>query len=378
MLVPASFLLSVHIAVFKAAIGSAASDVRRTLEATECDVVSTGPICFNEGSSVLLPGTYSEDLLGHWTFDEEMPIDSSGRGNHGKGAVEHGPSPAGSGSSAFFASNFLEIPHMDDLESDDFSYTFWVYIVRQTVAESREAPAWCSMIRKGVHITAAAKHESAPTILFSQRTRRVRVSMSTTAGDPVEGEYVDSFARVQPNQWVHLAVVHHAPAADDQTESSRVLFYINGILDGMLETRGKLKRNTDPLYVGGDPFTANECSFKLYMDDLRLYGRALSPHELEAEAGPALSGVDPSFVRLGCVRCTLKDVLGSCPQDRHVCTALELHTGGYEVAQSVGWLEPGMHVWTHAAAAKYRMALYAAETSAETSGVGIALCCEGA
>jgi len=50
--------------------------------------------------------------------------------------------------------------------------------------------------------------------------------------------------------------------------------------------------------------------------------------------------------------CPLEEAVRSCPKDRHICTALELHTGGYLVARSIGWLEGGMHVWTHTAVQK--------------------------
>mmetsp|Transcript_40843 Transcript_40843/g.81193 ORF Transcript_40843/g.81193 Transcript_40843/m.81193 type:complete len:443 (-) Transcript_40843:118-1446(-) len=333
--------------------GAAAFDsVEDFTRQQHCDILSTGAICANGGSTVLLPNSVSHALIGHWTFDEEAPIDASGTGNHGSGELFHSTSPVGSGSSALFERNFLTVPHSKSFEVPDFSYSFWVFIPDEAQVDAHEAPRWCPLLRKGVYIAAAEEFSNAPALMFSRTTRRMRAVITTTMSGLSDGEHVDSNARLLPNRWAHVAIVHHGPGTNGG--ASRLLLYINGILDARLLAKGSLEPNQYPLYVGGDPFTADDCGFTVYVDELRAYARALMPHELQAEAAPALAGADPAFVHLGCTSCTLETAMMSCPKDRHICSSLELHVGGYQVARAIGWLTGGMHVWTSAAVRKHK------------------------
>lgn len=325
-----------------------------------CDVTTAGPLCFsNQGrSAALLPNAIVPGLVGHWTFDEDVPLDASGSGNHGSAQLVHGPAPAGSGQSAVFTNNFLTVQHSPLFSTPDFSYSFWVFVPDDGTEQIHEVPSWCPLLRKGIYSTAAQQYSNSPALMYSRRTGHLRASISTNLNN--RGEYIDSNARVMPNRWVHLAIVHHRV-------HSSLLVYVNGILDVRMKTRGAVVPNTFPLFVGGDPFTAGECDQTVYIDDVKAYSRALTPHELQAEAAPALGGADPAYVHLGCLSCTLPEAVRSCPQDRHVCTALELHTGGYQVSRALGWLGPGTHVWTRAAidaAAQAERNAYATPTPA--------------
>lgn len=67
----------------------------------------------------------------------------------------------------------------------------------------------------------------------------------------------------------------------------------------------------------------------MLMDELRFYNRVLHEAEIEAEAAPALGGIEPSHILLGCVNCLLEKASKSCIEGYHICTNIELHTGGY-------------------------------------------------
>mmetsp|Transcript_66457 Transcript_66457/g.131070 ORF Transcript_66457/g.131070 Transcript_66457/m.131070 type:complete len:416 (-) Transcript_66457:46-1293(-) len=330
-----------------------------------CDVVSDGPICFSERKAALMPPAVPHGLIGHWSFDERSAFDSSGNMNHGDTEFYHGPSPAGSGHSAIFHKNFLMVPNSHAFQVEDFSYSFWVYLL-PNAAPADESPRWCPLLRKGVYVAQAQEFANAPAILFSFRTGRVRASVTTNTSSRGDGEFVDSNARLVPGRWAHVAVVHHA-------KRGNLLIYINGILDSTAKTRGSLVLNDYPLYIGGDPFTAGQCDHMIYMDELRAYGRAVSPHEVQAEAAPALGGLDPSFVHLGCLSCSLEEAIRSCPRGRTICSSLELHTGGYQVARSLGWLDAGTHVWTEAAVMKGRQ--QASDSILGPPLKGLGLCC---
>lgn len=360
--------------------GSAAAVQATT---AQCDVVSSGPVCFSQGATLLEPGASMPALGGHWSFDGPLPVDTSGHGNHGVGTLEHGPSPMGDGYSARFGKVFLTVPDAPQFKSEDFSYSFWLFVLDDPKGQAQEAPRWCPLLRKGIFMTDGQEFANGPAMLLSRNSGHLRVAMSTTVSRHGDGEFVDSNARVLRNRWLHLAVVLHGGQGGGGMGS--LLLYVNGILDAKVLLRGSPEHNSYPLFVGGDPFTVDDCGFLMYVDELRMYRRAVAPHELQAEAASAFAGVEPSFVHLGCLSCSLPEAIQSCPSSRHICSAMELHTGGYQVARSVGWLTTGAHVWTQAAVLKARAARQPTEGE-ETLGagvltsvphVGLALCCEG-
>mmetsp|Transcript_52230 Transcript_52230/g.154156 ORF Transcript_52230/g.154156 Transcript_52230/m.154156 type:complete len:401 (-) Transcript_52230:13-1215(-) len=340
-------------------------------EEATCSLVANGPVCYGGQRATLVPNAAVPGLIGHWTFDEQDPIDSSGNGNHGVSDVTHGPSPTGGGHSALFRNNFLTVPNTWHFKTQDFSYSLWVYLLDDGAGSKADEPRWCPLLRKGVYVSKAEEFANAPAVSFSRLTGRLRISVTTSVSGYGDGEFVDSNARLQVNRWVHLALVHHSA-------KRRMIVYVNGIPDAVLSMRGDLQQNEYPLYVGGDPFTADQCQHAVYIDELRAYNRPVAPHEIQAEAAPALAGVDPSLVRLGCTDCALSEAVAKCPKHRHLCTALELHTGGYQVALALGWLMPGKHVWSHAAIARTTAAAgLGPGPHGEAQAVGLGLCCEG-
>jgi hypothetical protein len=335
-----------------------------------CDVTSFGSLCFSDRQGVLEAAGKPPGLVGRWTFDEEFALDSSGHSNHGNMPLLHGPSPAGIGHSALFRKSFVTLPHTEqlDFQFTDFAFTFWIYVPTSDLSIKKIAPNWCPVLRKGVHAPNADHFESSPAILYSQATGHLRLGVSTTTHsgtDAPDGQYIDSNARVRPNRWMHLAVQRHGP---------KMLLYANGILDAVMPIHGEILHNKHALYVGGDPFSTEQCAHTMYLDELRIYNRALAPHELEAQAALALGGVSPSFVHLGCPRCGAMEAKKSCPQSRHICSNMELHAGAYQVARTQGWITKGLEVWTHDRLAGKE---FFPNPDVLAMSVGLALCCEG-
>jgi hypothetical protein len=343
----------------------------------QCDTILSDPICFaskQQGKQqVLLPNAVPNGLVGHWDFNSDQALDSSGNGNHAVTELVHGPSPAGNGHSGKFNNNFMMVPNTPMFKAQDFTYSFWIYLLDDETPKGLSSSAtWCPLIRKGVHMLDTQQFANAPALLYSHRTGHLRAELTTSLRNTEGGEHVDSNARLLPNRWMHIAMVRHS-------SRSSLLLYVNGILDNAMTTQGTLVPNDYPLYVGGDPFTMNQCTFTVYMDELRVFTHAVPPHQLQAEAAPALGGIDPAYVRLGCLSCSLEEAARRCPKNRHVCTSIELHTGGYNVARSLGWLGAGTHVWTHAAVLKgAAQKMSAAGPDLTTDSLtGLSLCCEG-
>jgi len=333
----------------------------------QCGVETAGPICFGDeetGGQIILPAAVQPGLRGYWPFDQASALDVSGNKNHGYGTVAPGPAWGGQGSSAFFRRTYLEVPDSSaTLRLADFSYTFWVYLIEDTPG----GLLTCPLLRKGVGSSerfmgeSGRTYDAAPAILYDRSSNRLRVEIITSGDGVPTLEAFMSNARIRSGRWVHVAVTR----ADRER---RTRLYVNGILDASHETKGNLRPMEEPLYIGGDPLTREHCNLPMYIDELRVYDRAIEADEIEAEAAPALQGVEPSFVRLACVDCPLEVAQRLCPTHYHICGSLEMHMGGYQVAHSMGYLQPGMHVWTRSAAEALRQAKVAATRPGNTSG----------
>jgi len=340
--------LSVNVDV--AARAESQNSVTTELLGTACEEDAADAICFGENrEQVLLPPALPAGIVGYWNFDDSLPVDVSGNHFHGLASVQAGPSFAGQGSSAHFQkSNFMVVKHNEKLALKDFSYTFWVHLLDDT-SGAHQGLRVCPLLRKGAAANTAdgqAPLPPSPAILIDREKRHLRVEVGTVGG--VLGDMVDqgieafeSNARLARGRWFHIAVVRFS-------SQRRTRLYVNGILDASQETKGNTAVNTGPLYVGGDPAAGDQCNVPMYIDELKVYDRALDHDEIQAEAAPSLAGVEPSFLRLACRDCPLAIAQQNCPADYHICNSLELHMGGYQVARTLGWLKQGTHVWTHA------------------------------
>ena len=124
---------------------------------------------------------------------------------------------------------------------------------------------------------------------------------------------------------------------------------MNGILDTEAILQGGYQENKSPLYIGNAPWMSSQCEFPFLMDELRYYSKALEEDYIQAEAAPALGGISPNFLKLGCSDCGIDEANSKCVNGYRLCTSIELHTGGYQIARSLGLLSWDTHIWTHSA-----------------------------
>ena len=118
----------------------------------------------------------------------------------------------------------------------------------------------------------------------------------------------------------------------------RIRLYINGIMDAVNTTSGSTITNQKPLYIGSTPWTSGQCAVPMFFDNFRFYTRELSDAEIQAEAAAALGYAQSSFVVLGCMNCPLNQAAQSCIVGYHLCTNIEIHCAGFQVARSLGWV----------------------------------------
>jgi hypothetical protein len=205
-------------------------------------------------------------LVGHWKFDETSgttATDSSGVGNHGtySGTPTLGISAAYDLGARFQANgDILTVPASASLNSigasnANFCVAFWV-------RPSTPPGDWRPLFHKG-----AGNFERGPGIWLNPGNTRIHFRLSTTAGN---NEGADSVAPLVPSAWSHVACVK---------AGNKWRLYINAALDTEFTLSGASTGNNGPLYVGDDPWYNGT---NVYMDDVRIYNRALCPVEITA------------------------------------------------------------------------------------------------
>lgn len=320
-----------------------------------CEMTLSGGICLFGGETVLMPDAKQDGLTGHWTFDDNSGLDSSGSQNHAASAVTAGSSYGGKGhSAAFTGDSYIEIPHSESLSSTLFSMTFWVFMQEDSATEGLR---WCPLIQKGTDDEASVSYERAPAVYFDRQDRQLKAYVSTDEDVKYpQGEYAISSARIPYNRWTHVGVVR---------TQSRIRLYVNGIIDSVNSTDGWTTSNSSPLYLGNTPSLLDDCPVSFLLDEVRFFNRELYEEEVEAESAGALGAIEAYYIRLGCINCILDEAEDACEdtETHHLCTSIELHSGGYQVARAMGWTDWNSHIWTHGS------------TSDSSSETGIAICC---
>ena len=190
-------------------------------------------------------------------------------------------------------------------------------------------------------------------MFLDRRDRGLRVFVSNDESDL--GDFVESVGRIAVQRWVHVAVVRTARV---------IRLYLNGMLDSRATTDLWTGKNADDLYIGRPPWYDGECEFPYLLDNVKFFTRELSNDEIEIDSSGALDLMEPKQIRLSCQSCSIANAINGCPDKYHLCTTIELHSGGYQVAKINGWLYADSRVWS-----------YEAQVEDTNDDVGVGICC---
>jgi hypothetical protein len=324
---------------------------------SECDMMTEGPICLFNGDRVLLPFASPKGLVGYWNFDELRVLDNSGNRHHGVGIVNSGPAFGGIGSSALFTSgNYITIPASSAFKSSDFTITFWLFVVQDFFSSSKGV-RYCPLLQRGNDDLFSKTYQRGPALYYDRKEKNLKLFIKTASQINLQGENLTSNAKVTSQRWLHISLVKM---------DTKLKIYVNGILDSSSILKSVADHVDAPLYIGNVPWLKDQCDYPFLIDEFRYYNIAVDEDFIQAEASAVLGGIEPSFLQLGCMNCSLKDASVSCVDGYRLCTSVELHTGGYQIARSMGWLNWNTHIWTHGAL----------KTPADFEKLhGLALCC---
>lgn len=323
---------------------------------SQCDLITEGPACIYEGDRVILPSARPKNLIGYWNFDEIKPIDNSGFKNHAAHTVQSGPSFGGIGYSAYFTEGkYLEVQHSNDFKSKDFTVSFWFYLMKDE--NNFSGTKICPLIQKGKDDLFNKTYNRFPSIYFDRKVRNFKVYMISNKEHIIQGENFTSNAKATYEKWVHISLIK---------KNKNLKFYFNGILDFQINLKREIEINTDNLFIGNVPWLSEICNYPFLIDELRYYNAAIDEDFIQAEASPVLGGIEPNFLQLGCLNCSLNDASKSCKEGYKLCSGIELNTGGYQISRAMGWLNWDSHIWTNTA-------LENKQESQKLKGLG--LCC---
>lgn len=182
-----------------------------------CGALFENALCLRNGEHLVLPPARPFGVVGHYTFDENTAIDSSGLMRHGHGTYLAGPPRhSAAGSSAFFRRNYITFPslketldgvnmlggggnHMSTLNSSagDLSWLVDLFVLDDALtdtAPSLKPEKWCPLI--GQAGSTNGYPDFAPALYVEPGSGALKISVTTSRHTGSTSEFAVSNARL--------------------------------------------------------------------------------------------------------------------------------------------------------------------------------------
>jgi len=213
------------------------------------------------GQQWTLPDNLSAGLAAWYPFDGNVN-DASGNQNNGTAYnLLPGPNPAGQANSALYfngTNSWVEVPNSPSLMSPISGLTISGWIK----SEVNNAFFLCKI--------------NGPSMNAYQYRTGIDINNDTYyLGFNGQDYNSGSSIPIPLNEWFHYAVTYNGDS---------IKFYINGVLSSKVKQTGTIIPNDQRLEIGRDAYGPIEW-LKGWMDELRIYNRALSAAEIQNLAG---------------------------------------------------------------------------------------------
>jgi len=248
----------------------------------------TGPAgeVINASQIISVVGT-TPTPVGYWRFEDvtgALAVDSSANGNDGSILGTYLQVPGASGNGLYFdgTGTYVSVPDDSTLDfTTEMTLTAWVYPVEKTTGD---------VYNRYMHMIAGKGADGSENFDFSMAP----VALPSGGGDYTGKSFwfesqggsliakgpSDGWPVVPPNQWSMLSLV---------IDGSTLTYYLDGTPYATTVT-SPLIPNSNPLWLGRQNAGSYPLSFKGIMDEVSLYGEALS----QAEISDLYSSVSPA------------------------------------------------------------------------------------
>ena len=361
-----------------------------------CDMTAERGVCLYGGSKVIVARPNIDGTVAHFTFDQSgeggYTIDTSGLSHHGTPGPIAAPGRSGAGWSARFAddgtasvSSYIRVSGSTELDvqyGQAFSITLWVYLMDRGVDQRQQGGSTTQS--SAISLISYGNGTKASTRYALELTLPLLSVVATVRG---EHQALVSNARLKPRYWYHIALA---------VDGASARLHVNGVLDVSRADMGGTNTGSVPteraLFIGGSPSNSGVGSANhRLLDDVAIFSRPLRVEEIEASSFPSLGAIEPSYIRLACPltsTCSAQDARRMCEEMLyHVCSRMELHAGGYQAANIIGWTRFDTALWTWSEVLSANSGA-GATTLGEASAAGaadglitatsrVAVCCKG-
>lgn len=213
-------------------------------------------------------GAAVSGMVAEWHFNGSAQ-DTSGSDNHGTiNGATFVQGISGQALSFDGVDDMVVVPHSPSLSLDKFTMEAWIKIKKirefgsqETILIKRYEPSWQD--NYGLAISSKGKVEASFYSFDIPTWFNAKSVINISAGD-----------------WYHIAATY---------DRTTLKIYINGVLDNSVNTKYTPYQNNFKLVIGracaGDPclFRPSSPSFNGIIDEVRIYNRALSASEIQAE-----------------------------------------------------------------------------------------------
>ncbi|MCZ8189791.1 MAG: hypothetical protein O9326_08620, partial [Microcystis sp. LE19-338.1B] len=168
--------------------------------------------------------------------------------------------------------DYISIPHSSNLSLTNFTIETWVN-------PSQIKGDWQPLITKEDSSGYQRNYG-----LFI-RPNEMRVHFSFMDGNGSNWRWSESQNSLKINEWNHIAMTY---------DGSKFIFYLNGILDTSINLVTTVYQNTEPVKIGRE--LANYTPFSGKMDEVRIWNKARTQAEIQADMTHPLTGSETGLV----------------------------------------------------------------------------------
>jgi hypothetical protein len=212
-------------------------------------------------------------LVGHWQFDESsgtVALDSSAQKNNG--TLVGGPTWEANGQfngALYFdgKDDYVTLGNDRLNLASELTVSLWVNF-------EKSSSYYQILIQRGIHVYP---------FMVQLADKRIRTAVRTSQDGTSQTHYLSSTIRLAEKRWYHVAMTY---------QNGLYILYVDGKKETKDVVSGDLELGNHATNIGAQPPDLNHLHGLL--DDVRIYNRALNPHQVQALfKGQALGTTGP-------------------------------------------------------------------------------------